>query len=98
MYDSRYTSAMSTSRARTSRVFTISFPESLAKQVEETAREESRNVSELFREAWRAYQFSKIEKRVDLLRQQAPKTPYTPDDIETLVHEMRNAARESEKT
>ena len=41
--------AMSASRARSSRVFTISFPEELAKQVVAVADEESRNISELFR-------------------------------------------------
>ena len=36
---------MNTSRARTSRVFTISFPEELAKQVVAVAEEESRNIN-----------------------------------------------------
>jgi hypothetical protein len=39
---------MSISRVRSSRVFAISFPENLAKQMEDVARDEYRNISELF--------------------------------------------------
>jgi metal-responsive CopG/Arc/MetJ family transcriptional regulator len=38
-----------------SRKFTISFPEDLAKKVDQLAEQESRNTSELFREAFRVY-------------------------------------------
>ena len=37
------------------RKFTISFPEELAKKVDQLAEHESRNTSELFREAFRIY-------------------------------------------
>ena len=59
--------SMKTSRARTSRVFTISFPEELAKQVVAVAEEESRNISELFREAFRSYRIERMRNRVSPL-------------------------------
>ncbi len=55
---------MSPSRTRASRVFTISFPEVLAKQVVAVAAEESRNLSELFREAFRTYQMERTQRRL----------------------------------
>jgi metal-responsive CopG/Arc/MetJ family transcriptional regulator len=55
---------MSTPRARASRVFTISFPEELAKQVVLVAAEESRNLSELFREAFRTYQMERVQRKL----------------------------------
>jgi hypothetical protein len=86
---------MSTSRPRTSRVFTVSFPEPLARQVEEVAREESRNISELFREAFRAYKVYKLERNLEAVRRSLPPTNYTPDDVEALVHEVRREAQEA---
>ena len=84
---------MSTSRSRTSRVFTISFPEELAEQVEQVAKQESRNVSELFREAFRAYRFERIQRRLSTARKaaalRAPKG-YGAGDIEQLVDEIRS--------
>ena len=77
---------------RRSRVFTISFPEDLAKQVEAVAKEESRNLSELFREAFRAYRIEKIHSRLDKFRAEAEKRgpiPYTEDDVEAIVDEIR---------
>jgi hypothetical protein len=55
---------MNAPRTRASRVFTISFPEELAKQVVAAATEESRNLSELFREAFRTYQMERIQRRM----------------------------------
>jgi metal-responsive CopG/Arc/MetJ family transcriptional regulator len=55
---------MNPSRTRASRVFTISFPEELAKQVVAVADEESRNLSELFREAFRTYQMERMQRRL----------------------------------
>jgi Arc/MetJ-type ribon-helix-helix transcriptional regulator len=83
---------MATPRTRNTRVFTISFPEDLAKQVEETARKESRNVSELFREAFRTYQFDSFERKIRALRPTvAPNTPHvSQEDIESLVDEIRS--------
>jgi metal-responsive CopG/Arc/MetJ family transcriptional regulator len=46
---------MGTPKKRASHVFTISFPDELANQVVAVAQEESRTISELFREAFRTY-------------------------------------------
>ena len=83
---------MSVSRSRTSRVFTVSFPETLAKQVDKIAREESRNISELFREAFRAYRLERLRKRLDQDNAYAGTrnpTRYTEEDIERFVDEDR---------
>lgn len=86
------TAIMSTSRSRNSRVFTVSFPEPLAQQVEQIAKEESRNVSELMREAFRAYQFQKFRRRLLALRpeEDPADAEVTPEDIEAFVDEIRS--------
>ena len=64
---------MNLSRSRTSRVFTISFPEDVATQVEEVVRQESRNISELFREAFRTYRLESMQRKLSAsLRKFAP--------------------------
>lgn len=83
---------MSLSRSRTSRVFTISFPEDLATQVEEVARQESRNISELFREAFRTYRLERMRRKLFATRAAvAARTGprYTEEDVEQLVDEIR---------
>lgn len=83
----------SPSKTRNSRVFTISFPEDLARQVEAVAKEESRNISELFREAFRAYRMERNERKLVAARAEAAaKGPlrYTEDDIEAIVDEIRS--------
>jgi hypothetical protein len=86
---------MPTGRPRTSRIFTISFPESLAQQVEQVARDESRNISELFREAFRAYKVQAMERRLESLRPKAlPNAPVLSEEeiqnqIESYVDEVR---------
>ena len=84
---------MGTSSTRSSRVFTISFPEDLAKQVVAVAEEESRNISELFREAFRTYRIERIHRKLDKARAEAAArgpVPYTEDDVEALVDEIRS--------
>jgi len=74
---------MSKPPRRASRVFTISFPEELAKQVVAVAKDESRNISELF---------ERMHKRLDAIRAEAAKRVthhYTEDDVEALVDEIR---------
>ena len=81
---------MSNSRARNTRVFTVSFPESLAQQVEQVAKEESRNISELFREAFRAYKAYSLERRLEALRpESADEREMSMDEIQGLVDEVR---------
>jgi hypothetical protein len=85
---------MKPSKRRSSRVFTISFPEALAKQVLAVAKEENRNISELFREAFRSYRLDRIHGMLEVARAEAMKRgpiPYTEDDVEALVDEIRSA-------
>jgi metal-responsive CopG/Arc/MetJ family transcriptional regulator len=84
---------MSLSRSRTSRVFTISFPEDLAAQVEQVAKQESRNISELFREAFRTYRLESIRRNLSTTRSAVAlrgNATYGEEDIETLVNEIRS--------
>jgi hypothetical protein len=76
---------------RNSRVFTISFPAPLAKQVEQTARKENRTISELFRESWRAYKFQIYEQRLMTLRPPADASAkvVNQDEIEAFVDQVR---------
>jgi hypothetical protein len=64
----------------------------LAKQVDEVAKEESRNLSELFREAFRTYRMERVRRRLqadlEYARTRNPKG-YTEDDVERLVDEVR---------
>jgi len=83
---------MSVSRSRASRVFTISFPEDLATQVEEVAKEESRNISELFREAFRTYRLERMQRNLSATRAAVSgraQPGYTEEDVEGLVDEIR---------
>lgn len=92
---------MSPSKFRTSRVFTISFPEDLAQQVEQVAEQESRNISELFREAFRTYRLERIQRKLFAARNgaavRAPKK-YREDDVERLVDEIRSEFSRKEKS
>jgi predicted transcriptional regulator len=92
---------MAGERQRLSRVFTISFPPELAKQVDRIAKEESRNVSELFREAFRSYSRERIRLRlredVEYARTRNPEG-FTPEDVERLVSEARSRKRPEKKT
>jgi len=83
---------MGTRTQRSSRVFTISFPQDLAKQVDKVAKEESRNFSELFREAFRTYRMQRMRQRMqadlEYARSRNPKG-YREDDVEGFVDEAR---------
>ncbi|HUA91427.1 MAG TPA: ribbon-helix-helix domain-containing protein [Terracidiphilus sp.] len=84
---------MGPSRKRMSRVFTISFPEEMAKQVAAIADEEGRTISELFREAFRAYRLERIHQKLARFRAEAAaRAPvkYTEEDVERLVDEIRS--------
>jgi len=88
---------MSMSRSRRSRVFTVSFPEDLASQVDELAQRESRNVSELFREAFRQYRLESMHRQLGEARSAARARRHPPrhraKDIESLVDEVRGARK-----
>jgi metal-responsive CopG/Arc/MetJ family transcriptional regulator len=84
---------MSLSSSRTSRVFTIGFPEDLAKQVEQVAKQESRNISELFREAFRTYRLERLQRKLSWTRAAVAERSgkdYTEDDVDQLVDEIRS--------
>jgi len=86
---------MRATRPRSSRVFTISFPEDLAKQVDAVAKEESRNFSELFREAFRTYRMERVRRRLQADREYARtrnSKGYSEADVERLVDEERGSA------
>jgi metal-responsive CopG/Arc/MetJ family transcriptional regulator len=80
--------------ARRSRVFTISFPEDLARQVDQVARRESRNISELFREAFRIYRLEGVHRRLERARAAARLREPHPEqtDVERFVDEVRSVA------
>ena len=83
------------SRSRRSRVFTVSFPEDLASQIDELAQRESRNVSEVFREAFRRYRLESMHRQLGEARTAARARNHPPRhrarDIESLVDEVRGA-------
>ncbi len=88
---------------RRSRVFTISMPPEMAASAEYLAKLENRSMSELFREAFRAYDQQRISFIFDEIGKYAStRNPngYTEDDVERLVHEVRaemRAEREAKK-
>jgi metal-responsive CopG/Arc/MetJ family transcriptional regulator len=79
--------------SRASRIFTISFPEELAKQVIAVADEESRNISELFREAFRTYRTERLQRKLTAARlNAAERMTMQPaeGDVEPIVDEIRS--------
>lgn len=83
---------------RISRVFTISLPPELAARAEAIAKEDTRTISEVFRDALRCYErerdrvrrmFDEIGEYVKTL----PPTPYTEEDIPRLLKEVRAEMR-----
>ena len=61
---------------RTTKVYSITMPPKMGKQAEDLAKQESRTMSELFREAFRTY-------RADAARQ------HGEQDVERMVDEAR---------
>ncbi len=85
---------------RTSRTYTISLPSDLAKKAESLAKRDSRSMSELFCEAFRAYHAQ--DARKTLLEIGAYVETRNPDghteaDIPRLIREVRAEAH-AEKT
>jgi CopG family transcriptional regulator / antitoxin EndoAI len=86
-------------RPRRSKVYTISLPPELAARAEAIAKEESRTMSEVFRETLRAYDAQRI---VSALREAAAYgatrnlAGYTEQDAVRMVKETR-AATKAEK-
>src|SRR5580692_4441926 len=90
------TQAKKAAKPRKSRVFTISLPPDLAARAEAIAKQESRTMSEVFREALRELETKHIMKA---LREAAKYVTthnlhgYTKADVPRLVKEARAARR-----
>ncbi len=88
------------SSVRQSRKFTISFPEELAQRVDQLAKQESRNTSELFREAFRTYFAQQARARMKDTQELAAKTNaggYTKRDTRRLLEEARREMKAAKK-
>jgi hypothetical protein len=88
---------------RRSRVFTISMPPEMAAAAENLAKRENRTISELFREAFRAYHGQRLDAIFDEIgTYAASRNPsgYTEEDVQRLVDEVRaemHAERETKQ-
>jgi predicted DNA-binding protein len=81
---------------RRSRVFTISMPPEMAAAAELLAKRENRTMSELMREAFRAYHERQVSRFIDEMGDYAKtRNPngYTEEDIPRLVAEVRAEMR-----
>lgn len=90
-----YNVSMATNPRR-SRVFSISMPPEMAASAEALAKQENRTMSELLREAFRAYHGQRIGAIFDEIgRYAATRNPhgYTEEDIPRLVAEVRAEMR-----
>jgi FKBP-type peptidyl-prolyl cis-trans isomerase (trigger factor) len=86
---------------RRSRVFTISMPPEMAASAEYLAKLENRTMSELLREAYRAYHAQQLGSIFDGIGNYAATrkpSAYAEDDVEQLVHEARAEIRAEKKT
>jgi CopG family transcriptional regulator/antitoxin EndoAI len=78
---------------RTSRVYTISLPPELAQKAEALAKRDSRTMSELFREAFRAYYAQQARKTLEEIGEYAAsQNPdgYSEADVPRLIKEARS--------
>ena len=81
---------------RTSRQFTISLPPEMARQVKALAKAESRTISELFRETFRAYRATRVRNLLDASQKsgrQKRHMGHAPQDVERLIHETRRETK-----
>ena len=76
---------------RTSRVYTISMPPELAQKAEDLAKHDSRTMSELFREAFRAYYAQQTRANLQEIGEYASsRNPgYAEADVPALIREVR---------
>lgn len=77
--------------ARVSRVFTISLPPELAQKALDLAKRDSRTISELFREAFRAYYAQNARQTLDEIRRYAAsrESQYSEADVPRLIKQSR---------
>ena len=81
---------------RRSRVFTISMPPEMANRATAIARKENRTMSELMREAFRAYDAERVTRFFDEMSDYAKsRNPrrYAEEDIPRLIDEVRAETR-----
>lgn len=79
--------------SRRSKVYTISLPPELAKRAESLARRDSRTMSELFREAFRAYAAQQARQTLAEIGDYAStrnSEGYTEADVPKLIKEVRS--------
>lgn len=77
---------------RTTKQFTISMPPEMAESVIDQAKRENRTVSELMREAYRAYREKQIRAIFEEIQQEVQANNpmgYTADDVPRLIKEVR---------
>ena len=77
--------------ARVSRVYTISLPPELAQKAEDLAKRDSRTMSELFREAFRAYYAQQTRRTLEEIGEYAASrnSGYIEADVPRLIAEVR---------
>ena len=76
--------------SRTTIVWNISLPPSMAKEAESIAKKEARTKSELVREALRQYLWTtKMKKLQEYGKMKTKNTKIKEEDIEKLVDELR---------
>ncbi len=85
-------------KPRKSKVYTISLPPELAARAEAIAQSESRTMSEVFRDAFRLWEFQRQDTRKwldDLRAYAATRNPYgyAEEDIPRLIKEVRAEMR-----
>jgi predicted transcriptional regulator len=83
---------MATTTRRKSKVYTISLPRELALRAEALAQRDSRTMSELFREAFRAYSIQLERRTLESIGEYAAsRNPegYTMADVPRLIKEVR---------
>lgn len=86
--------------SRISKVYTISLPPELAQKAEALAKRDSRTMSELFREAFRAYYAQQARAVLaEIGEYAASRNPgYQEVDVPRLIEEARSQARSRRKT
>jgi CopG family transcriptional regulator/antitoxin EndoAI len=78
---------------RISRIFTISLPPELAQKAEALAKRDSRTISELFREAFRAYSAQDARSLLAEIGEYAESrnSGHTEADVPRLIQEVRTS-------
>lgn len=79
---------------RLTKVLAFSVPPAIARQIEETAKEERKTKSELFRSMWEAYlvtrekeEFSRIKRSAERAARQAGLIIRTEKDVDRILHQ-----------